>query len=346
MNAPSTMSATTLRLFFEAVGRIGIDREALLRACDIEASSLEDSEARIPQSAYECAFKQAERLSGDAAIGLHAGEQVHPRAVNLFGYLMLSSATLLDGIRRVVRFQCLLTDTPWVQLDDSSEEIRVIVDSKALDPAICEIHAEYMLAIILAVTSWVSESDIRPLEIRYKHGPHTDVAEYERVMKSTVRFRSDANEILFNPDMLALPSVHHDRVMEQLHVDFAEWLLATKQDRSVSGEVRRVLSQRLEEGVAELESVARYLGMSARSLQRRLAEESTSFRNVLDRLRRDLAREHLEHLGTPVAEVAYLTGFSEVSAFTRAARRWFGRTPGRMRRQVPSKSAQAPDHSA
>jgi AraC-like DNA-binding protein len=346
MNTPSMISVTTLRLFLEAVERTGIAPEGLLRACNIEASSLEDSEVRIPQSTYEFAFQQAERLSGDAAIGLHAGEHVHARAVNLFGYLMLSSATLLDGLHRVVRYQSLLTDAPWVKLDDSSKEIRVIVDRKALDPAIREIHAEYMLAMLLAVLRWVSETDIRPLSIHYEHGPRADIAEYERVMKGVAHFHCDSTEMLFTPETLALPSQHHDRAMEQLHVGLAEWLLATKSDRTVSGEVRRALSQRLEAGVADLETVARYLGMSTRSLQRRLAEEGSTFRSVLDRLRKDLAREHLEHLGTPVAEVAFLTGFSEVSAFTRAMRRWFGRTPGRMRREVPTESTSAPNPSA
>jgi AraC-like DNA-binding protein len=335
MNASATISATTLRLFLEAVERTGIDLEELLSACDLEPSSLEDSEQRIPLQAYEFVFLQAARLSKDDAIGLHAGEQVHPRAVNLFGYLMLSSGTLFDGLRRVVRYQSLLTDIPWIKLEESSTLIRLILDNKSLSPSMREIHAEYMLAMLRAVLSWVSEAEIRPIEVSYTHGPHADIAEYERVMHCAARFHRDANEMIFEPQTLALPSLHHDRVMEQLHVEMAEWLLAAKQDRSVSGDVRRVLSARLEEGMIELESVARYLGMSMRSLQRRLAEEDTSFRVELDGLRRDLARKHLEHLGTPLAEVAYLTGFSEVSAFTRAAQRWFGRPPGRMRRKAP-----------
>jgi AraC-like DNA-binding protein len=74
--------------------------------------------------------------------------------------------------------------------------------------------------------------------------------------------------------------------------------------------------------------------MSARTLQRRLAEEKTSFREVIEKLRRNLARDHLEQRRTPIAAVAYLTGFSDVSAFTRAVRRWFGRTPARLRQEA------------
>jgi AraC-like DNA-binding protein len=336
MNAPSTVSVTTLRLFVEAVERIGIDSRDLLSACDIETSSLEDSELRLPQSVYEATFLKAQHLSSDAAIGLHAGEHVHARAVNLLGYLMLSSATILDGLNRVARYQLLLTNSSWLEIEESSNEVRVRVNSKSLDPAVREIHAEYMLAMILAMMRWVSGAEIRPLETHYAHAPHTGVAEYERVMKARVRFHCDANQMIFAREMLTLPSQHHDRAMEHLHENLAKWLLEQRSDRSVCAEVRRTLFRHLEDGVVEIENVARHLGMSVRSLQRRLGEEDTSFRKVLDRLRRELAREHLEHLGTPVAEVAYLTGFSEVSAFTRATRRWFGCTPSRMRGDAPT----------
>jgi AraC-like DNA-binding protein len=336
MNELRTVSATTLRLFVEAAERIGIDSGALLSANEIETSSLEDSELRIPLSVYEATFLTAQHLSSDAAIGLHAGEHVHAHAVNLLGYLMLSSATLLDGLHRVARYQSLITNSPWLEIEESSNEVRVRVDSKSLDPAVREIHAEYLLAMILAVMRWVSEAEIRPLESHYAHAPRTGVAEYERVMNAGVRFHCDANQMIFGHETLTLPSMHHDRAMEHLHENLAKWLLEQRRDRSVRAEVQRMLVQHLEDGVVEIENVARHLGMSVRSLQRRLREEGTSFRKVLDRLRRELAREHLEHLDTPLAEVAYLTGFSEVSAFTRATRRWFGRTPSRIRRDAPT----------
>jgi len=346
MNPESTVSATTLRLFVEAAARVGVDSAALLEACEIDVSSLDDSECRIPQSIYESMFLNAERLSGDAAVGLHAGERVHARAVNLLGYLMLSSATLLDGVRRVARFQSLLTNSPWLHFEETATEVRLTFDSKSLAPSVREIHAEFMLAMILSVMRWVTEVEIRPSQVCYSHAPRTDAAEYERIMGARVRFNAPENRMTFARETLALPSQHHDSAMEHLHANLAEWLLAQQRDRSVCAEVRRVLFRQLEEGVLEIDNIARHLGMSVRSLQRRLEEEGTNFRKVLDHLRRELAREHLVELGTPIAEVAYLTGFSEVSAFTRAARRWFGRTPSRMRGNRAESKQSSPLDSA
>ena len=132
---------------------------------------------------------------------------------------------------------------------------------------------------------------------------------------------------------LSRPSQHADESLARVHEEFAERLLSSREAAEVTDRVRRLLAEHLESGVANLSSVARQLGMSARSLQRRLSDEGTNFRELVDRLRCELAREHLERYQTPIAGVAHLTGYSDVSAFTRAANRWFGTPPGRLRQQ-------------
>jgi AraC-like DNA-binding protein len=129
------------------------------------------------------------------------------------------------------------------------------------------------------------------------------------------------------------PSAHADEQIAKLHDDFARELLSQAQGSSLAARVRRTLAAQLESGSSDLSTVARKLAMSPRSLQRRLADERTTFRALQDGLRRDVARHHLERPHASIAEVAYLTGFSEASAFTRAVRRWFGRSPAQLRRR-------------
>jgi AraC-like DNA-binding protein len=143
-----------------------------------------------------------------------------------------------------------------------------------------------------------------------------------------VKFGAGQSELVLAAETLGRPSVHADPAL------VAEGLLARERVPEFTRRVRRTLVERLESEAQDLAAVARRLGMSARSLQRRLAEEETSFRQVLDGVRRELARHHLERRATPIEAVAYLTGFSEVSAFTRAVRRWFGRTPARLREET------------
>ncbi len=333
MGSVTTTSATTLRLFTEALADLGVDWESILSRCGIDPAGLHDPEVRIPRDRFHRVWIAASELTGDPCIGLHAGERIHPHAVNLFGYLMLSSTTLGDGLRRVARFQRVLTDQPWLGIDDSDARVRIRVGIEDGDEELRAIHAEYVAPLVLQMMSWVSETDVEPVEARFEHAPRGPISEYERILRCPVKFAAEQSDIVLIAETLDRPSIHANERLAMLHQEFAEQLLADATDMRSAARVRRALAECLESGAPGLPTVARRLGMSARSLQRRLSKERTSFSEVLEMLRRDIAREHLQRHDTPIAEIAYLTGFSEVSAFTRAVRRWFGHSPARFRRE-------------
>jgi AraC-like DNA-binding protein len=342
MDTQPTTSATTLRLFTEALEALRVDWRAILRSCDIDPAQLADPEARIPQDRFQHVWIAAQEWTGDPCIGLHAGVRIHAHAVNLFGYLMLSSTTLGDGLRRVAHYQRVLIAVPWVAIDDSGVGVRVRVGTEHGDSEFRAIHAEYVAALVLQILGWVSETEIEPSEARFEHEPRGELSEYRRLLRCPVRFSADRNELVLDARTLDRPSIHADDALARVHEEFAHRLLASEEEATLTRRVRRALAEHLESGAVDLASVARQLGLSARSLQRRLAEERTSFREILENLRRELASEHLERHATPIAAVAYLTGFSEVSAFTRAVRRWFGLTPARLRREASRRGASPP----
>jgi len=339
MDTAPTTSASTLRLFTEALEALRVDWRAILRRCDIDPALLADPEARISQDRFQRVWSAAGEFTGDPCIGLHAGEHIHTHAVNIFGYLMLSSATVGSGLRRVARYQPVLAGVPWIAVDDSGAAMRARVGIEYGEPESRAIHAEYVAALVLHFMSWVSETEIRPMEARFEHSPRGELSEYRRCLRCPVKFSADRNELVLDARTLDHPSIHADQTLARVHEEFAQRLLVSEEEATVTRRVRRALAEHLESGAVDLASVARQLGLSARSLQRRLAEEGTSFREILENLRRELASEHLEQHATPIAAVAYLTGFSEVSAFTRAVHRWFGRTPARLRHEAKSRGA-------
>ncbi len=334
MSIELTTSVTVLRLFRDALASLGADWEQILGLCDIAPEELDDCEARIAQHRIERIWTVACEVTRDPCIGLHAGEHVHPRAVNLFGYLLLSSETVGEGVERVARYQHALTGVPWISIQSEESSLWLRVGMQHGDREILAIHAEYVAALVLRMMSWVSETQIEPAEARFAHAPRGEPAEYERILRCPVKFEADQSELVMNSRMRHKPSMHANAEVARLHEHFATELLARQVREGVAHSVRRALAHQLESGPPDLASVARELAMSARSLQRRLAEEETSFREVLEILRRDLARRHLAHTSIPISEIAYLAGFSEASAFTRAVRRWFGRTPAQVRREA------------
>src|SRR5215468_5744037 len=121
---PSAL-ASSLRMFADALQQLGQDWEALLRESEIDPRSLLDPEARIPQASFDRVWMTVAARTGDPGIGLHAGEKVHPRAVNVFGYLALSSATLGEGLTRVARYQRLVSGRSFLEVHEDGAVTRV-----------------------------------------------------------------------------------------------------------------------------------------------------------------------------------------------------------------------------
>ena len=327
------ISITMLRLLTEALDELGLDSRALLAECEINPEQLQDPDTRISPESFERVWLGAQEKSGHAHIGLLAGERINVRAVNLFGYLMLSSATVGAGIKRVARYQRVLTETPWVEFDDADpKHLQVGVPFGGNE--LRAIHAEYVAALILRIMDWVSKPDATPESVSFRHEARGPLSDYTRVLRCNVKFGAERNELGFSQEVLDRPSQHAEQSIALLHEEFAERLLADRAEVEFSQRVRRLLAEYLETGETDLRYVARQLGMGSRSLQRRLADEGTSFSALLDDLRCEIAREHLERYQTPIAGVAHLAGFSDVSAFTRAASRWFGDTPARFRERA------------
>ena len=332
--AAITTSASTLRLFVEALQTLGVDWRSILRRCLVDPAELTDPDARIPQERFEGIWIAARDLTGDPCIGLHAGARIQAHAVNLIGYLLLSSATLRAGLHRIDRFQHILSGEPWLALQESGSVVRIRVGAERGDPVFRATHAEYVAALLLEALGWVSGTRVDPVEVRFEHEAACDRAEYQRTLHCPVKFGAGQSELVLAVETLERASLHADRALERVHEEFGETLLAREGAPQVTRRVRQLLAECLESEARDIGSVAKRLGMSARSLQRRLAEEETSFRALLDDARRGLARHHLERRATPIEAIAYLTGFSEASAFTRAVRRWFGRTPAQVRDQA------------
>jgi AraC-like DNA-binding protein len=340
-----TISATMLRLFVEALDELRVDSRQVLETCGLDPAVVRDPEAGIDRDDFERIWLTARELSGDACIGLHAGANIHPHAVNLFGYLMLSSASLGAGIARVARYQRVLSDVPWMEMLEEGDPTRIRVGALMGGAEFQALHSEYLAAFIPRVMSWISEVAIVPHEVRFRHEARGVHSEYASVLRCPVHFGAAHSELVFRQAALTRSSLHAEESIARLHEEHAERLLARRGEGELSFRVRCLLSEYLESGETSLASVARRLGMSARSLQRRLAEEGTSFRSLLDELRREVAREYLERNRVPIAGVAHLAGFSDVSAFTRATTRWFGETPARLREHAEDRSRAATHHS-
>ena len=162
---------------------------------------------------------------------------------------------------------------------------------------------------------------------------------HERLFGCPIRFGASHNGLLLAREVLDRPSTFAHLELAEAHELFAKAHLKTIDESSLTSRVRRILLPHLESGIPNVQIVARELGMSVRSLQRRLTEESASYARVIDGLRREVAEEQLRLGDVSLGEIAYVTGYADVSAFQRAFKRWTQQTPSQFRLNTQSPSS-------
>lgn len=191
--------------------------------------------------------------------------------------------------------------------------------------------AEFILAAMLIAARKATAADFAPLEVRFRHAQPENLTEHRRIFRAPLRFAQPANQLVISRALLDRPLIKSDPGLSAM----LDRCLRAALERippvtTLSGRVRHLLAIDLTGNVG-VESVAQKLHMSRRTLHRQLADEGTSFRQLLDDLRRELATRYLSEPRMATATVAFLVGFSEPSAFHRAFKRWYGTTPAEYR---------------
>jgi AraC-like DNA-binding protein len=333
---PRVTPSLTARAFLPVISglrALGFDPGPLLAASGIDAALLDDPDALVPMTVGIDLFARAEAATGDACIGLHVAEHADLRSIDVHFYAMLASATLKDAYQRLSRYQRLITDTSRVEFI-ARPGGSVLRHALPGGLAVPRHSAEFIVAAWLRTGRFAAGSDWNPDEVRFAHHAPSDVGEHSRFFRAPIRFATGENALVIPDGVLDLPCRGADPVLASLvdrHAD--DRIRSHPASASVSDRVRSALEELFGSGEPSAAGVAARLRMSLRTLNRSLASEGTTYRALLDQLRHELAARHLANPHTSIAEVAFRLGFSDLSAFHRAFKRWTGRTPTEFRRR-------------
>lgn len=330
---PSGLARLAL-VHLEGVTRLGMSRAQLLHAAGLDEEQLRDPDARIPVSAVERIWRATAARSSDPLLGLRLGANVRTRQLGLVGYTLVFSRTLGAALERFARYSRIVSDVLVVELgsDAGATWVRLDVQPtlRAFRPA-----ADGRLAAVLAMCRELVGTPIAPLAVQFPYRRPDDVREYDRFFRAPLEFGALSTAFLLTAEDLARPVVWSDEALTGYLERLAGQVLRELgAERSISDQVRRILWRELSEGVPDLSRAARWLGMSPRTLQRRLREEKTTFAAVLADLRQEMARPLLRDGRLAVSEVAFLLGYEDVSSFQRAFRQWAGISPRAFRRRA------------
>ena len=306
----------------------GVDKAALLRPLGIEPDAPVDPKHMVSDDAYYTFLERIAQVDpAGHDVQLRTGASMACSDYGAFGLAFKSALSLRGSYERSTRYARVLTSvsTYDVEIADEGAYVRMHRDGARLG---LRMSNEASVASVLTISREVSSEPVQPKRVFFKHPPLASTETHERFFGCEVVFDADRDALLLPKEALEVPNRVGDESISQFFDTHLEAELAALADDSgLDKRVRIQVSQSLSEGIPKISDIARQLGMSGRTLQRRLADQGLSYQTLVDEARRQLAERLLRQTAYSLAEVAYLTGFSEQSAFTRAFKRWAGQTP-------------------
>ena len=323
--AALTDSGTLVRMAYQGLLNLDVDADEVLRRCGMDPAQLYKPNLRTHFSAQPLFWEAAAELSGDPCIGLHLGEKMPVYKGQILEYLLLSSTTFGDGLKRVLSYQRLISDAMHGEVTESPTPYltNYFSQHQYLTPHL----AEAMVVSLIRFLQSVSDDKFKPTRICFTHAAKTNLEEYQRVFQCPVEFNTQQFKLYFDPKILDYRSPYAEPELLSMHVQSADQHMEQLEKRDLILEVRSQVGALLESGEITLEKISHELRMSPRQLRHQLTLAGTSLQRIITQHRKSLSRRLLSQTDESIAEIVYLTGFSEPSTFYRAFKRWEGMTP-------------------
>ncbi len=315
-----------------AAQRQGVEADALLATAGLPAKAL--TWERWPIDYITRLWQAAERCIGDPGFGLKVGGGVSPASVNVVGFALQSAATLREAIVTVQKYQRLISDGGRLQMVAGQAATWVVYHPQQGQLAFSPYQIEAVLASVVSLAGWVTGARVRPRRVQFSQarlGPQTG---YREAFGCPVEFEQAFSGILVDNAVLdqALPQA--DPQLAKVHEQYTTARLVALGLGSLSADdLRQWLAAHMGTRVPRRRQAAESLGVSERTLARRLAEQGQTYEGLLDDVRREMALQAVGDPSRVLAKIAQTLGFAEASTFYRAFRRWTGMPPARWRRQ-------------
>jgi AraC-like DNA-binding protein len=315
-----------------AMDHYNLDTEGLFRACRINLSQSLDSNARFPVTRISRVLQAAAEASGDANFGLMVAKYIRPTSWHALGISIWASTCMRESFQRLIRYQRMFNTAIDIQMREGESSTEVSMRFKdAYAPLLSDIDMDAIMATTLLTGRHVAEGQFRPLRVTLCRPRPLHVEGFERLFRCPVEFSSDMNRILINNEDLEKPLPTRNAELAMLNDRLIQEYLTRLDRHDIVNQVYLKLMEALGDGLPDQEKVARALHLSQRNMQRKLHLAGTSYQEILDQLRQELAPQYLRQSHLSINEISYRLGFSRVGSFTRAFKRWSGQSPSQFR---------------
>ncbi|MBU3069587.1 AraC family transcriptional regulator [Aestuariicella sp. G3-2] len=308
------------------------DIDDLLLQAGIDPAVLLEPENRIPFYKQEKFWQLANRSSGDAGFPLTFAEHTQPASFSVAGYIVMNCSTIGEAMESVVTYQRSAGEGGSFALQREEQHLNIRYLPVNPDSPISPVRSCAMIAANLVFGRWLVGSAYTPTQVSLCFPEPEHQQRFDDFFQCPVAYNQDSDFMLFPRALENTPIPHASHEMLDLMKQRADKIIHQTTHKSpVTAQVSKLISESLLGQEPDKARIADQLGVSQRTLQRKLAKEDTSYQEVLDKTRHQLALDYLQQPKLTITDTAYLLGFTEPSAFYRAFKKWHGMTPGRYR---------------
>lgn len=331
--SPMIAASSTLALVHYLQCQGVLDPRAVERITGQPQEALTDPDLRIPADQHYHLWEYAETVTGDPAVGLHVGQAVDPDRMGLVGHVFFNCDTLGEAVTQYARLHRLINESVRLSFEQTGDQ--AILTWQADSPGhYCRQDMDRTIASMLCRTRHFIHPTIVADWVEIAHEKPDYAQEYRDLFGGTVRFDCQQTRVAFNRRHLSHPIPHRNPYVYSAVLKQVNSLLARLQSRRTFGrKIRRLISQQMSTERIDADTLARQCHMSRQTLYRRLKKEGLGFHDLVEQVRQDKAMRYVASDHYALGEIAFLLGFSELSAFSRAFKRWTGIAPAQYRQQ-------------
>ena len=297
-----------------------------LQRIGLSEHDFDNRQVRISAMAQGQLLEYAAEALGDNLLALHLAEQANPREAGLLFYVASAAENIGDAVALYARYCRIVNEAVRLKLIQSPEGVIVEIKFVGLPRHFAWQNTEFVIATLIKGLREMARRDIRPTQVTFTLARNVDLREFERFFGCRVGFSAPADQFGFSNETLAIPLVTEDRYLLDTLQPICD--AAAKERNTPGGTLRSSVENEVQKllphGRANRRRVAKALGLSERTLSQRLAEENTSYEEVVDRLRQSLALQYIKESSLSLAQIAWMLGYGGPTSFNYAFARWTG----------------------
>jgi AraC-like DNA-binding protein len=327
----SLLASATLGVW-RALEHEGYDADALFKQAGLDPEALPQPGARFASPAVKRLWPLVLETTGDPCFGLKVGQLWHPSSAHALGYAWLASDSLLEAFQRLERYyRVITTNREHVELVSEREGYRFVWDDSETRYEISDTEFDEGFAAVISLCRFSTGEPMSPMRIRMRRAPPPCEHEFAAFFRAPIEYSAGENSMLFDRRRIEAKLLSRNIQIAMECERTVQSYLAQLDRDDIAANIKVQLLIQLPSGTMTDERVAKALHLSVRTMQRRLHDEGTTFKQLLDDTRRELALQYVRDPAVSINEMTYLLGYSEPANFSRAFKRWTGQSPRAVR---------------